>query len=132
MKLLTLLILIISFSNLYSQSEQVDSNARKAKELLESAKVQADKKDIRMTIRNVDITNYPIIKLIVEAYNIYGASVTRTKTLFAEGLYFIFSNAILIASRVFSFTSAPPWALISANQEVKVFTFSVACSIASI
>ncbi len=72
MKLLTLLILIISFSNLYSQSEQVDSNARKAKELLESAKVQADKKDIRMTIRNVDITNYPIIKLIVEAYNIYG------------------------------------------------------------
>lgn len=72
MKLFAIFILLISFSNLFSQSDQVDSNARKAKELLENAKVQADKKDIRMTIRNVDITNYPIVKLIVEAYNIYG------------------------------------------------------------
>jgi outer membrane protein OmpA-like peptidoglycan-associated protein len=67
---LFLLIVLISIS-LIAQTE-LDSSKYNAKQLLDQAKVQADKKEIKMTIRNVDITNYPIIKLIVEAYNIYG------------------------------------------------------------
>lgn len=67
-----ILLFILTFSSIFSQEANLDSNSRKAKELLDQAKVQADQKEIKMTIRNVDITNYPIIKLIVEAYNIYG------------------------------------------------------------
>ena len=53
------------------QPSQQDS-VRKAKELLDNSKVESQQKEIKMTIRNVDISNYPVIKLIVEAYNIYG------------------------------------------------------------
>jgi len=62
-----ILLFILTFSSIFSQEANLDSNSRKAKELLDQAKVQADQKEIKMTIRNVDITNYPIIKLIVEA-----------------------------------------------------------------
>lgn len=50
----------------------VEDSIRQAKKLLEEAKVKSAQKSIRMTIRNVDISTYPEIKLIVEAYNIYG------------------------------------------------------------
>lgn len=63
---------LIIFNLFILAQETPDSSAKKAKELMDQAKVVADKKDIKMTIRNVDITNYPIVKLIVEAYNIYG------------------------------------------------------------
>lgn len=68
------LIILILFTVFYLQGQNnpADTNARKAKELLEQAKVKAEQKEIKLTIRNVDITTYPIIKLIVEAYNIYG------------------------------------------------------------
>lgn len=72
------IILIISFTLLtlaaYGQTGKPDKqdSLRKAKALLQDARVKTDKKEIKMTIRNVDISSYPIIKLIVEAYNIYG------------------------------------------------------------
>jgi len=67
-------IFILLFFITFISRSQTDSDSSKynAKQLLDQATVNADKKDIKMTIRNVDITNYPIIKLIVEAYNIYG------------------------------------------------------------
>ncbi len=76
-------ILIIIFNFVIIANDQQDTSSRKAKELMDNAKVQADKKEIKMTIRNVDITNYPIIKLIVEAYNIYGEPLD---TLLAESV----------------------------------------------
>lgn len=79
-KIIVLILFILFSLNLFSQ---VDSTAQKAKQLLDDARVQADKKEIKMTIRNVDITNYPIIKLIVEAYNIYGEPLD---TLLAESV----------------------------------------------
>lgn len=67
-----LFLIFLSLFYLQGQNNPADTNARKAKELLEQAKVKAEQKEIKLTIRNVDITTYPIIKLIVEAYNIYG------------------------------------------------------------
>lgn len=45
---------------------------KQSKQLLKEAKVESAQRSIKMTIRNVDISTYPMIKLIVEAYNIYG------------------------------------------------------------
>ncbi|MDC1068224.1 OmpA family protein [Candidatus Kapabacteria bacterium] len=55
-----------------SKKLSVQDSILQAKKLLEEAKVRSSQKSIRMTIRNVDISTYPEIKLIVEAYNIYG------------------------------------------------------------
>lgn len=62
--------------------DKADSLAKK-KELIRSAKVRYEQKEIKLTIQNVDIGNYPIIKVIVEAYNIYGQPLD---TLYADGL----------------------------------------------
>lgn len=59
-----------------------DSSAKR-KDLIRSAQVTYEKKDIKLTIQNVDISNYPIIKVIVEAYNIYGQPLD---TLYSDGL----------------------------------------------
>ena len=59
-----------------------DSLAQR-KNLMQSASVTYEKKDIKLTIQNVDISHYPIIKVIVEAYNIYGQPLD---TLYSEGL----------------------------------------------
>ena len=59
-----------------------DSLAKK-KDLMRTSSVTYEKKDIKLTIQNVDISNYPIIKVIVEAYNIYGQPLD---TLYSEGL----------------------------------------------
>ncbi len=77
------IILIIILNCIIIANNQQDTSSRQAKELMNNAKVQADKKEIKLTIRNVDITNYPIVKLIVEAYNIYGEPLD---TLLAESV----------------------------------------------
>ena len=59
-----------------------DSSAKR-KDLMRSASVTYKQKEIKLTIQNVDISNYPIIKVIVEAYNIYGQPLD---TLYSEGL----------------------------------------------
>ena len=59
-----------------------DSSAKR-KALMRSASVTYKQKEIKLTIQNVDISNYPIIKVIVEAYNIYGQPLD---TLYSEGL----------------------------------------------
>ena len=72
MRFILIIILIFSLSLAYSQENDKEKLEKKEKELLNNAKVEADKKEVKITIRNVDISTYPIIKLIVEAYNIYG------------------------------------------------------------
>lgn len=42
------------------------------KKLLKETKVRTTEKSLDLTIRNVDITHYPEIQLILEAFNIYG------------------------------------------------------------
>jgi outer membrane protein OmpA-like peptidoglycan-associated protein/Mg-chelatase subunit ChlD len=70
--------IILFFSYLIAAQEEVNKKVspqdslRQAKKLLEEAKVESSQKAIRMTIQNVDISTYPEIKLIVEAFNIYG------------------------------------------------------------
>lgn len=87
--ILNLVVLLFTSLTLYSQPSQSDS-LRKAKELMKTAKVQYEQKEIRLTIQNVDISNYPTIKVIVEAFNIYGQPLD---TLYAEGLS-VFENGV--------------------------------------
>lgn len=47
-------------------------SAADAQRLLKEAKVESERKEIKLTIQNVDISRYPDIKIIVEAYNIHG------------------------------------------------------------
>ncbi len=66
-----LLILILPAINAFSQGSWEDS-VLKSRRLLQQARVKSSEKEIQVTIRNVDISNYPEIKIIVEAFNIYG------------------------------------------------------------
>lgn len=51
-----------------STSEQ----EKQEKQLLKDTKVRTTERSLDLTIRNVDITQYPEIQLILEAFNIYG------------------------------------------------------------
>lgn len=62
--------------------KQLDS-IRTAKNLLRTSKVESDQKEIRLTIRNFDISSYPNVKVIVEAFNLRGEPLD---TLYADNL----------------------------------------------
>jgi len=81
--------LILSFQ-LLSQSlpEKVDS-VKYIKELLQDAKISSKDKDIEIIIQNVDISHFPEISLIVEAFNIYGLPLD---TLYPEKLTVLENN----------------------------------------
>lgn len=61
----------------------VDSNKIKEKQILKEAKVKASKKSISITIRNVDISKFPEIGIICEAFNMNGEPLD---TLYADSL----------------------------------------------
>ena len=69
-------ILIISVNiNLYGQGTEPKSpkdSIKSKTEYLRDTKVKSNKNEIELTIQNVDISKFPTIKLIVEAYNIFG------------------------------------------------------------
>jgi len=71
---IALFYIILTFNfNLQAAEEEVEiDSTKRQKQLLKDAKVENVQKNIKMTIRNVDISSYPIIKLIVEAYDVYG------------------------------------------------------------
>lgn len=75
-------ILLAQSDSMSDQPTAQDSSAKR-KDLMRTASVTYEKKDIKLTIQNVDISNYPIVKVIVEAYNIYGQPLD---TLYSEGL----------------------------------------------
>ncbi|MFH1050118.1 MAG: OmpA family protein [bacterium] len=87
-KYVHLLVLLFNFFVLNSfvfaeeQIEAIDT-VQKARNLLEEAKVKSEQTGIEIIIRNVDITKYPEIKIIVEAYNTFGYPID---TLYAENL----------------------------------------------
>lgn len=74
--------LIVFSQDTKTNDSKVDS-IQKAQKVLNEAKIEADKKEIKINIRNVDISEYPIIKVIVEAFNIYGVPLD---TLVADNL----------------------------------------------
>ncbi|NLO18379.1 MAG: OmpA family protein [Ignavibacteria bacterium] len=92
-KLKLFLILSIFFINYqtYSQVEKVEikESTQKARELLQEASVKSDMLDIKLTIRNADITKFPLIKIIVEASNVMGNPID---TLYAGNLTVLENN----------------------------------------
>ena len=58
-------------------------SVQKSKEVLENASVKSAQQEIQLTIRNVDISHFPEIKIIVEANNILGEPLD---TLYADNL----------------------------------------------
>lgn len=79
-------VLVISGSMMYAQNPQKLSISKEdqEKKVLKETKVSAAEKSLDLTIRNVDITSYPQIQLILEAFNIYGEPVD---TLRADQLF---------------------------------------------
>lgn len=66
-----LMIFILCSSLLLSQNIENDS-IKKIKEILREAQVKSEKKPIILTIQNLDISKFPIVNIIVEAFNTSG------------------------------------------------------------
>jgi outer membrane protein OmpA-like peptidoglycan-associated protein len=65
--------LIISFSIVITSGFQLFAQQQDRKQqILEEAKIEADKKEISITVSSIDISQFPKIKLIIEAYNKLG------------------------------------------------------------
>ena len=77
---------LISVGIIHAQNPQKLSISKEdqEKKVLKETKVSAAEKSLDLTIRNVDITSYPQIQLILEAFNIYGEPVD---TLRADQLF---------------------------------------------
>jgi outer membrane protein OmpA-like peptidoglycan-associated protein len=66
--------MILSLGNTYAQKEKRLSISQEdqQKKVLNDTKVKATEKSLDLTIRNVDISKYPEITLILEAFNLNG------------------------------------------------------------
>ncbi|MFW5662883.1 MAG: hypothetical protein ACOCZW_04080, partial [Bacteroidota bacterium] len=80
-------LLIITPCEMLAQKKVRDDSKRK---LLQDAKVEAARKEIEITVNSVDISNFPEIKIIIEAYNKLGEPLD---TLTSENLY-VFENGV--------------------------------------
>ncbi len=69
--ILVILVLGIAANCLQSQEPSVDS-IKKVQELLRSTEIKAEKKPVVLIIRNVDISHFPEINLVVEAFSSSG------------------------------------------------------------
>ncbi|MGE5480157.1 MAG: OmpA family protein [Chloroflexota bacterium] len=71
--LFLLAVLAATFNLAHAQNDrkQVNEDSLR-KELLEDAKVTAARKEIEITVRSVDISKFPQVKIIIEAYNKLG------------------------------------------------------------
>jgi outer membrane protein OmpA-like peptidoglycan-associated protein/Mg-chelatase subunit ChlD len=69
MRVIIALLILASFG-LYAQSEK-DSND-KTYEYIQKAKVKSAQKEIDITVISVDISEFPMVKIIIEAYNKLG------------------------------------------------------------
>ncbi len=77
------LILLQSSINAQPHKIGVIDSLKLTKEVLNEARVKSSQREIELTITNVDITQFPIIKIIVEAYNSAGLPLD---TLYASNL----------------------------------------------
>jgi len=72
-----------AYQELDSISKRKLDSIRTAKNLLKTSKVTSAQKEIKLTIRNFDISSYPNVKVIVEAFNMKGEPLD---TLYADNL----------------------------------------------
>ncbi len=75
--IVSLAYLLLNFQ-LICDNTQIDTNTKK-KELLKEAEVRSAQMEIELTIRSVDISKFPIIKIFVEAYNKLGQPLDTLK-----------------------------------------------------
>ena len=78
-----LLLLLATFATDLSAQSPVENDSVKKVRLLNEAKIKNANEAVEVNIRNVDITKFPEVSLIVEAYNVYGLPVD---TLYANSL----------------------------------------------
>ena len=72
-KLILISLVLISYFSLNAQTNYPDSVEKgKQKELLQNLKTEAYQKEIDITVKSLEITKFPEIKLIIEAYNKLG------------------------------------------------------------
>lgn len=78
--LIRIALLLLVFANLAiaqnnTQQKLSISKEEQEKKVFKDTKVSAAEKSLDLTIRNVDISKYPEVQLILEAFNIYGEPV---------------------------------------------------------
>lgn len=78
-----LMFFILMATDIFAQSVIQESDD-KAREILEDARVQSSRQEIEITVRSVDITTFPMIKIMIEAYNRLGEPLD---TLTSENLF---------------------------------------------
>lgn len=66
------LILLVFLCPIASFSQGGNAKKDQRSDLLRDAKVEAARKDVEITVRNVEITKFPEIRIIIEAYNRLG------------------------------------------------------------
>ncbi|MFC2132049.1 OmpA family protein [Bacteroidota bacterium] len=81
--LIVLCIYTYIFTTIAQELESPTDSIQKARNLLDDASVKSAERGIEILIRNVDISRYPAIKIIVEAYNTLGYPLD---TLYADNL----------------------------------------------
>jgi outer membrane protein OmpA-like peptidoglycan-associated protein len=70
-------VVIVLFTTVsVGQNESLSSNqidtVQRAKDILKEAKVESSQREIEITVRSVDISHFPTIKIMIEAYNKLG------------------------------------------------------------
>ena len=83
-------IIFILFHILHSTYIPAQAQSDKIREILQKANVKAGDKDIEVTIRSVEITSFPLIKIMIEAFNKIGQPMD---TLTAENM-FVYENQV--------------------------------------
>src|SRR3972149_2717842 len=80
---LSLWMFVIVINAMSQELQNSSDSIQKTRNLLEEARVRSADRGIEILIRNVDISRYPEVKIIVEAYNTFGFPLD---TLHAEDL----------------------------------------------
>lgn len=82
--------ILLSTTNFNLFSQKLDSTKNKEQRLLKEASVKADRSEIAITVRSVNITKFPEVQILIEAYNKLGEPLD---TLTTENL-FVFENGV--------------------------------------
>ncbi len=72
MRVIIAILIFVAFGLNAQNQEQNTDSMDKTYEYLQKAKVKAAKKEIDVTVISVDISEFPVIKIIIEAYNKLG------------------------------------------------------------
>jgi len=70
--IIVLISFVLTSLKTYSINKEKQDSIDRAFEILKEAKVEAARKEIEITVRSVDISKFPEIKLTIEAYNKLG------------------------------------------------------------